>query len=398
MTRTAAANMRPLIACRVAARRRFASSCPRETARQEVQGVWIDGLPAAVREDADDPQAILIDLPSNEKYPSVTIYFSTRGGRLGTIGRMEPPLPWTDAPVLWRHWSVMLPPGYELAEHLPDGEDSPPRQVSWSQRLFGPLGRTTDAAPRRRGAAAPAESDSLWASTRLAGFEAEDSRGWLVYRFPVSDAAAVRPVVVHRAAMRLLGLLAFLVALAVAWRAAVDRPLVLCAGTRALAIAALAVPVAYVPIGTGAFLGAMVCVALRLVRPAGKDAPPTPARAAAELPSTVSGILPYSAVALAVVVAMSGASARAADAESKPPKEAPSAPYPVFVPVDERQRPTGGKYYVPEPFYDQLYHRAAAAAEKPQGWLLTAANYRGACRRTRCPDNWPWTNSPCGSS
>ena len=36
--------------------------------------------------------------------------------------------------------------------------------------------------------------------------------------------------------------------------------------------------------------------------------------------------------------------------------------------VDERQRPTGGKCYVPEPFYDQLYHRASAAEEKPQGW------------------------------
>ena len=187
---------------------------PRGTSREDIQGVWIDGLPAAVRQEADDPQAILIDLPPNEKYPSVTIHFSTRGGRLGTIGRLEPPLPRTDAPVLWRQWSVWLPPGYELAEHLPDDECSPPRQASWSQRLFGPLGRATEAAaPRRRIAAPPSESDSLWAPTRSGGFEPEDSRGWLVYRFPVSDAAAIRPVVVHRAAMRLVGLLAFLVAL-----------------------------------------------------------------------------------------------------------------------------------------------------------------------------------------
>ena len=108
-------------------------------------------------------------------------------------------------------------------------------------------------------------------------------------------------------------------------------------------------------------------------------APPAAKRAGAELPSTVTGVLPYSAIALAVAVALAGVSAQAADVEGKAPKEAaPSAPYPVFIPVDGRQRPTGGKYYVPEPFYDQLYRRASAAAEKPQGWLLTAAEYRGS--------------------
>ena len=107
---------------------------------------------------------------------------------------------------------------------------------------------------------------------------------------------------------------------------------------------ALAVPPAYVPVGTGAFLGALACLVFRLVRPAWGAAPPAPTRAASDLPSTVSGVLPHSAIALAVAVVLAGVPARAADVEGKLPKEAaPSAPYPVFIPTDERQRPTGGK-------------------------------------------------------
>ncbi len=59
-------------------------------------------------------------------------------------------------------------------------------------------------------------------------------------------------------------------------------------------------------------------------------------------------------------------------------KKAPSPTYRVFVPVDEHQQPNGGKYYVPEPFYDQLYRRSASLAEKPQGWLIAAGVYRAS--------------------
>ena len=56
----------------------------------------------------------------------------------------------------------------------------------------------------------------------------------------------------------------------------------------------------------------------------------------------------------------------------------PASPplYRVFVPVDERRKPVGGKVYVPEAFYQELY-RHAAPVEKPPAWLIVGAVYRG---------------------
>ena len=50
----------------------------------------------------------------------------------------------------------------------------------------------------------------------------------------------------------------------------------------------------------------------------------------------------------------------------------------VFIPVDEKQQPTRGKYFLPEPFYAELYRRAALHAEKPQGWMIVSAVYHAA--------------------
>ena len=82
---------------------------------------------------------------------------------------------------------------------------------------------------------------------------------------------------------------------------------------------------------------------------------------------------------LALALLLLGRSAHAAPPEKKAPeKRAPPAPYSVFIPVDEHDQPTGGKYYVPEPFYEQLYRRAGPAAEKPQGWLIASGVYRAS--------------------
>ena len=43
-------------------------------------------------------------------------------------------------PILLREWSVWLPPGYEIADTA--GGAAPEIQPTWSQRLFGPLGRS----------------------------------------------------------------------------------------------------------------------------------------------------------------------------------------------------------------------------------------------------------------
>ena len=53
-------------------------------------------------------------------------------------------------------------------------------------------------------------------------------------------------------------------------------------------------------------------------------------------------------------------------------RPASSPLYRVFVPVDAQQKPVGGKVYVPEAFYQELYRRAAPV-EKPPAWLILGA-------------------------
>ncbi len=368
---------------------------PDKTFRRDVHGLWIDGTAAALPPGKEDDRDLAIELPPGEQFPTVTLHFSTHGDRLRaigrlepplpTIGRLEPPLPESDLPILWQHWSVRLPPGYELPEYLPDRERALPRQWTWSQRLFGPLGRAAATMPLQDtespAAATPApEAKSPWVEARVPGYEAEDAPGWTAYRLPLDKISSAGVTVTHRATLHLLGAMALLLVVGIGSWGAGGRPAMLCAAAGVLAVAALLVPVAYIPISSGALLGAAYCLAMRLMRRGRKTKPAAPAADAKnDSPAAVAGAGPSVAVVLALALLLLGRSAHAAPPEKKAPeKKAPPAPYSVFIPVDEHDQPTGGKYYVPEPFYEQLYRRAGPAAEKPQGWLIASGVYRAA--------------------
>ena len=68
-------------------------------------------------------------------------------------------------------------------------------------------------------------------------------------------------------------------------------------------------------------------------------------------------------------------------------RRAASSDYRVFVPIDAQRKPTGGKVYLPEAFYQELYRRAALA-EKPPAWLIAAATYRGELARDAATGRW----------
>jgi hypothetical protein len=379
------------------------------TFRRDVHGLWIDGVRTGAHPGRADDRNLAIDLPANEQFPTVTILFSTRGDRLRAVAGVAPPLPESDVPILWQNWSVWLPPGYELAEYLPDGQRSVPRQFTWNQRLFGPLGRgapeppAADAASPSPAAGATPTAKSPWANARSGGLQTEDAPGWTGYRLPVTKSVLSGLVVVHRATLRLWGALAFLLVVAIGWWLLAGRPWAMAAAAVALAVTALLVPAAYIPIGSGAVLGAGYCLLAGGLRrlhaaPAAREtSPPQPASAgaAAGLPTAVVlalGLLLWGSAAHGAPPEKKAAASKAAEsgtpektaAETKTAekkaaeKKTPSAPYSVFVPVDEHQQPSGGKYYVPEPFYDRLYRRAASLAEKPQGWLMAGGVYRAA--------------------
>ncbi len=101
------------------------------------------------------------------------------------------------------------------------------------------------------------------------------------------------------------------------------------------------------------------------------------------MPSTLTGIVPFAAPLFAAVMFCSWNLAEAADPQAgvqqagAPAKLSPVT-HSVFIPVDAKQQPTQGKYFLPEPFYAELYRRAALQAEKPQGWMIASAVYRAA--------------------
>jgi hypothetical protein len=144
-------------------------------------------------------------------------------------------------------------------------------------------------------------------------------------------------------------------------------------------------PAAFAPIASGGVLGALFCLAWRWMRtpPVSPAAEATTAKAPAAKPapgSTISKALPPALLALTALllghVALGEVPPKPADKRAEKPVAAPPL-YRVLTPIDDNKTPTGGKFYVSEPLYQELYRRAAAAENLP-GWLIQTATYRGA--------------------
>jgi len=117
---------------------------PPAVTAEMVEGVWSDGKAAGYRV---SERTLSIALPAQRRFPTVTIDFRAPSGALEPQGRLRPPLPAADLPMLARHWTVWLPPDFYVAQpdrrwlvgHRP--------ATSWTERLFGPLGRPREERP-----------------------------------------------------------------------------------------------------------------------------------------------------------------------------------------------------------------------------------------------------------
>jgi len=131
-----------------AGRERLRLTLPPSSARQDVQGVWVDEKQASCLPVGNEAgRALAIDLPPGERFPVASICFATTGRPLGVVESLTPPLPEVDVPVLECRWTVWLPPGYGAHAsnlHSPQHRSA---AMSWTERLFGPLGQRPDHAP-----------------------------------------------------------------------------------------------------------------------------------------------------------------------------------------------------------------------------------------------------------
>jgi hypothetical protein len=338
-----------------------------------LHSVSIDGAPVARQmAGTGDKPIVSIELPRRRKNLSVSVQWMTEGPPLAAVGSLVVNMPEPDLPVLARHWTAWLPPGYQNVD----------------------------------GTARQQPADNL---------APDDLHGWTAITAEFSPESAPALRYVRRASMLLFAAVVFLSTAAVGcWTARKRiRPEAALTGLLGLlAAAAVLLPGPYVPIPLGGAFGIVFCLALRWIHPR-----QTPVEQAIQLGnqaananpgSTVAITMPLGLLLFAVVPTLllcgtaraidwpprtsdwlanprDKAESRPAPSRTTPPKAsgktaaAPSAaspPYRVFVPVDAQRKRVGDKVFVPEAFYQELYRHAAAPAEKPPAWLILAATYR----------------------
>jgi hypothetical protein len=106
------------------------------------RGAWIDTQrirDASVQNSADG--LLMLDLPQGKTFVTVTLDYVTNEALPRFIGSYQPPFVATNIPVLARRWRLWLPNKYDLSAIDPRAHRYCAVQPTWSQRLFGPLGR-----------------------------------------------------------------------------------------------------------------------------------------------------------------------------------------------------------------------------------------------------------------
>jgi hypothetical protein len=233
-----------------------------------------------------------------------------------------------------------------------------------------------------------------WKEVRPGGDEASDTYGWHAYQLSIPN-TPLRLHFVRTKTMLLWSWSIFLLIVGWGWWKAAQRPALVVFLLVTAAIVAVFVPLVCVPIASCAVLGLLFCLVLRLAfarRPA--RIPEPPRDRAFDLPSTVTR---PAGIALATMIALAwqcGSALGQTSAVTQPPAARSSqsaAVYDIFIPSDDHQQPAGGKYYVPETFYRQLYERAGEATKEPHGWLINQAVYRGVLAWQASPERLAMT-------
>jgi hypothetical protein len=339
---------------------------------RDVHGAFLNDRPADLN--AADPAAgeLTIDLPADAKFVTLAVQLSSRGAPLGMMNRLRPVLPDIGLPIFATRWVVDLPPGYEACGHAGESRNGAAAPLSASRRLFGFLASDQHQSPFN-----PLRLDD-W---RLAlGGENVQSRSDSQEAAGASRAQCTidlghgEPslVVVRKAAVGAASWLLFLAVVgAGAWKS-LNRPLVLLILAVIFGLPALLLPVEISVVFSHGLLGVFFCMALALIRrrEAVTGEPASVRRN--EIASTLTNVLPFGAPVLAIALLGCWEPAKAGESSPSPPT------YSVFIPVNEKQQPAKGKYFLPEPFFAELYRRDASHAEKPQAWMITSAVYRAA--------------------
>ncbi len=262
---------------------------------------------------------------------------------------------------------------------------------SKSDTVFVPVANWLECGPQAR---------LPWGEPGTLGCRSGDSPGWTATRMEIPVGETTRLRVIAGGPVKAMGWTVFLAAASVAcWVA--SRPRLLALALGALAATSFLIDGPHAPLLSAAFLGVAAGLVAWLLR-AGLPSRRAAAKGTGLADRSDGGVTSAAgrgvagAVVFLLLATIQGAGQDVAPDAGKPTAGVPaprdtaspgarpaplpdvSAPlYRVFIPVDAQQRPTGDRYQVPEPLYQELRRRERKATRSPQGWLLHEATYRG---------------------
>jgi hypothetical protein len=107
----------------------------------ELHALSIDSRPLASAQLPKEGSKWIVDLPPGRSHATLRLEYASREALPGLAAVREPVFPQLDIPVVRRQWTVWLPPEYRVGEVVGMAQIAEVPSLSWSQRLFGPLGR-----------------------------------------------------------------------------------------------------------------------------------------------------------------------------------------------------------------------------------------------------------------
>jgi hypothetical protein len=384
-------------------RSQFVMRLPPGTRPDEVRGVWIDDKAAIwSRMDSGDSLGILVTVPADRRFSVVRVEWTASVKKLGLLGKLTPPSISAELPILASHWTLWTPPDYDLSGSHSNWQEPRFVDYSWSQRLFGVLGRSNATA-----AFNPFSLQDWWALLAPASSYgdpqavkdqspttgvSEDMQGWNACCVELTSSTPAI-LYVHRDTIRLYAAIAFWLALVLGHWLIVPRPILTIASLGLLAMGSCLLPTFLVSVSSSAFVGLLLCVTIRWIRgpktlpPQSSSSQTLPSQTLPSQSSAKTSITPLSHVTptssilgmLFLALCMHGAMPR--DARGEPSNNNSTTPYRVLVPMGANLAPSGDKVFVPEPFYRELSQKAASATEPCPGSLIVSAAYRGELTR-----------------
>lgn len=341
-----------------------------------------------------------VPLPKDRRFPLVSILYRTRQTPAKYAGKVNRQEIVCQIPCLQRESLLWLPDSFSVTGDVAEINDP-----TWDERLFGiricapgqqpfdpfdlnqwkqvgsairevfePKADADSADSTKRGNSSVA---TAWSGVAPAIGSEERACGWVAHAFPTNLNAEL--VLYRRDLSRAVTGGMLLMTVGVAATVARFRRRVLLLSLTALAAVVLIVPVEFVSVLRGLFLGTAFGIAWSIF-PSRKVVPDLASESSIQRRASSQSFVVASTTGGLWLVLFCTPSAWLEAQEAPAAKTATEGilTYNVLSPIDDKQQPKGDYLFVPQPMYDAIYSRANETFGSQYGSWLESAEYRVA--------------------